>query len=436
MFTTIHTSSLQKASSYLTKMLVFSCFMLLSLLFLSVINGLSTTQPDIIASSCQSVRYVVVDTFNVEVYDQSIHGSAYSLRLFDRMPSSACYNNMVMKTVALSSRTDVQVRDPKTGLILYDRGFFQWAASLLKYTPFAFVGAALSLGSCVITFVQVDGKGGGDSSGPAICIAAASFALLGSAYPAWQTIANGLGSSTANAAEVFAMTASAFENDESFLDLSRRQDVNSTLGSLNMTMFHQGSKYLYHAADGHPVSLAHIFRANATHPLHVYQHGLYETQNRTVRMWPDINNSTSRLRVNMLAKIPYASNSDTNGTLKKRQCETQQVGQGTYEVCDGPPANGGPEDMYYGWDLYGTKKAIDEFEDDEGTTYDNSNGFVNGMLAMGNDIYDRQAWDTCVCQESNNQWIATGSLQLSWDNTYNGYSPCWNANCDGNTQSN
>lgn len=412
-----------------------SCFTLLNLLFLPVINGLPATQPDIIASSCQSIKYVVVDTFNVEVYDQSTHGSAHSLRLFDRMPSSTCYDNMAMKTVALSSRTDVQVRDPETGLILYDRGFFQWGLSLLKYTPFAFIGSAFALGGCVVDWVTTGGGSNG-VSGPAICVVAASLSLLGSAYPAWQTIANVLGSSAADATDVFAMTASAFENGESFLDLSRRQDVNSTLGSLNMTRFHQGSKYLFHAADGRPVSLAHIFSANATHPLHVYQHGLYKTTNQTVRMWPDINNSTSRLRVNMLTKIPYASNSSTNGTLGKRQCETQQEGQYSDEVCDGQAVSGAPEEIYYGWDLYGSQSAIDEFEDDEGTTYDASNGFINGMIAMGEDIYNQQAWDTCVCQETNNQWISTGSLQLSWDGTYNGYSPCWNANCDGNTASN
>lgn len=92
--------------------------------------------------------------------------------------------------------------------------------------------------------------------------------------------------------------------------------------------------------------------------------------------------------------------------------------------------------MFYRWDLYRTQSAIDEFEDDKGSTYDASNGFGSSLYDMGTDIYNQGTWDTCVSQETNNQWIATGSLQMSWDDVYNGYSPCWNANCDGNTASN
>jgi hypothetical protein len=86
--------------------------------------------------------------------------------------------------------------------------------------------------------------------------------------------------------------------------------------------------------------------------------------------------------------------------------------------------------MYYGFDLYGTKAQVDEFQDDLGSTFDDQNGFVPSIEAMANGIVTANAWDTCVCQMTQNTWISTGSIQMSWDNTYNGYSQCFKPNCD------
>jgi hypothetical protein len=86
--------------------------------------------------------------------------------------------------------------------------------------------------------------------------------------------------------------------------------------------------------------------------------------------------------------------------------------------------------MYYGFDLYGTKAQIQQFQADLGTKFDKENGFEPAIVDMARDIVARQAWDTCVCEKAGNTWISTGSIQMSWDNAYNGYSPCWNPDCD------
>lgn len=81
--------------------------------------------------------------------------------------------------------------------------------------------------------------------------------------------------------------------------------------------------------------------------------------------------------------------------------------------------------MYYGFDLYGTKSQINEYEADLGITWDDQNAMIPAIEQMSNDIVRKAAWDTCICEQVKGNWISTGSLQMSWDNTYNGYSPCW-----------
>ncbi|RFU30382.1 hypothetical protein B7463_g5948, partial [Scytalidium lignicola] len=346
-----------------------------------------------------------------------------------------CPSNLIsvaQKDVPLSTRGDIQVRDPNTHLSIYGRGLFSWASSLLQYTPFAFLGGAISLAGCVLNIV-----GGVGSVGSQVgCVAGASMTLLGTAYPAWQVASAKLGPLFASLTGRNNIPADFFNgvNQNEWIALqsaAKRESKNV-------------STTLYHEKDDSSVTLEHIFSANKTHPLRVYHHGTFPTNNQTVTLWPDVNNATHRIRFNMGYHFQFHFENSTllaNKTLSTRQnCPSgdEQINEGQGVSCNAPqsPPPGSPTSMYYGWDLYGDAEEIDEFEDDLGTTDDATNGFVDGVINMSSDIVTKNAWDTCICQKANNQYIATGSLQMTWDETYNGYSDCYTANCDGNTTSN
>jgi hypothetical protein len=107
--------------------------------------------------------------------------------------------------------------------------------------------------------------------------------------------------------------------------------------------------------------------------------------------------------------------SPNNSTFTKRaNCpsgysDKQTEGDATVCLEEGSEASGGPDQAYYGFDLYGSKDAIDEFEDDFGMVYDGSNAAIESSLGLGQDIANDGAFETCICQEtSNSQWVSTG----------------------------
>jgi hypothetical protein len=107
-----------------------------------------------------------------------------------------------------------------------------------------------------------------------------------------------------------------------------------------------------------------------------------------------------------------------------------------YSETPGEPSSEVPQELYYGFDLYGTKNEIEEFNNDLSPTYSNSNGQDAALLYMSEDIAENNSWDTCVCFKTQNTWIATGSVQMSWNGVYNGYSQCWTPNCDNDASIN
>lgn len=420
----IHDYSVQQSTHNRTS-LCKSSFTMFTLLILLPILTLSVSSASLPFSSkdCEPTTYVVLGTDNIAPYNEFLHGTSPTLRLFDKMPSATCERTMKFRNAAsLSPGVDLQVRDTRTSVALNNRGIFTWATSLLKYSPFAFlVSGSVSVISCSIQLAKL--AAGSSQTSLATCLATAALTIIGIAYPSWQVIANSLGAGSASYTDVQELTAFAFSGSQDFLYFDKKRSLN-----ISHPKLFEGSKYLFHAADHTPVSAAHILMANATHPLHVYQHGHVASTNATVRMWPEIRNST--LRIHSMMDFHDASN------LRKRECRDSDPGYQEGELCDDdtdgsqlPP--GAPTGMYYGYDLYGNAATIDNFEADLGTTYDASNGFAGSLEAMGDNMYSLNAWDMCVCQQTQyTEYIATGSLQLTWDNTYNGYSECFNSNCD------
>ena len=174
---------------------------------------------------------------------------------------------------------------------------------------------------------------------------------------------------------------------------------------------------LYHSHNDQQVQLWELFMSNMTHPINVYHHGKFDTGNTTVRMWTEAtNNTASPIRFHNMLKMPYGNSSYTVGShgAKSKRCNIEyDVGQD--EICEqqgyyGGVPSGAPDQAYFGYDLYGTKNDIDQMEDDFGTTDDGNNGYAQVLLSAGEQIYNSNAWDTCICtRNSNGDWISTGT---------------------------
>lgn len=211
-----------------------------------------------------------------------------------------------------------------------------------------------------------------------------------------------------------------------------------------------GNLALYHASNDTMASWEELQHASSTHPVKLYAHGSFMeklqdshglTPNYTLHLWHEESPAENAIRrFHFVTHPPFPSD------VIKRQSRCQQfqppvrevdLGEGVTacddEVSTGPDGNPNyPTGWYYGWDTYGTAAQATTWDDDLGTAYPKENGFVPAMEALGFDFAKYNAWDECVCMQTNNgQWISTGSIQMTWNGGYNGYSPCWNPNCNG-----
>ncbi|KAJ7848898.1 hypothetical protein B0H13DRAFT_2285197 [Mycena leptocephala] len=278
-----------------------------------------------------------------------------------------------------SSRTDLQLRDTRTELsnIVFRRGFFSWAKSLLK---------RMYLGV---------GSEGDKHTGCDVLRPGRHYHVDWHQRVYQAKVAASLATATSNANFELVDVTRSWAQAGTQTDLVRR--------AKNPT-FKFDDPWCRHHASGKPVTLWDVARANSTHPITVlHNHPAFKA---TIRM------------PSMSGRAALPSGCISLGEVKDCTRPGSTV----------PP--NAPATMYYGFDVHGTKAQIQEFQADLGTTYDKKNGFEPALVDMAKDIVARQAWDTCVCEKTQNTWISTGSIQMSWDNTYNGYSPCWKPNCD------
>ena len=103
----------------------------------------------------------------------------------------------------------------------------------------------------------------------------------------------------------------------------------------------------------------------------------------------------------------YGRNQTTSSETAKRQdCDPEtdielEDNPDVYEcVAATGTVDGVPSGAYYGFDLYCGDSDFSEFDADLGLTYATSNGFIDGVIDMSNDIANTNAWDTCVCQQT------------------------------------
>jgi len=66
--------------------------------------------PTASSDDCAPVKYVVLGNHDIALHEKALHGDAPSLRIFNKFANTNCYKKKD-RTVELSSRTDLQLRD-------------------------------------------------------------------------------------------------------------------------------------------------------------------------------------------------------------------------------------------------------------------------------------------------------------------------------------
>ncbi|KAK6981556.1 hypothetical protein R3P38DRAFT_2808034 [Favolaschia claudopus] len=397
---------------------------------------------------CLPVTHVVIDSSTVEIYDASRHGADPHLRLFNMIPLACPDRHVRSLPREPSSRTDLQLRDTRTELsnIVFPRGFLSWAKSLLKWIPYASTAIGLfGLGECVWEWVNQ----GVSVLGATACVLGGVTTLTGIGDIAKARVADSIASANIHAnfelVETAAKVWAEAGTQTEILRRSKNPEFAAYYHAMLQNLTLPGAR---HHSSGKTVTLWDLARANSTHPITLlHDHPAFKANHsHAVNAWstmPDLNSGKPRLHFTV--SFPYADppTPSSDPDLENRQVTsilgcgpptaTNWVSLGQVQECVRPggsvPSNA-PATMYYGFDLYGTKAEIQEYQADLGTKFDKSNGFEQSMVDMSLDIVERQAWDTCVCQQAQGNWISTGSIQMSWDNTYNGFTPCFNPNCD------
>ncbi|KAJ7229168.1 hypothetical protein GGX14DRAFT_555208 [Mycena pura] len=365
------------------------------------------------------------------------HGSDGHLRLFKMIPL-ACPERYVRTLPRQPSpRTDLQLRDTHTELsnIVLARGF--WSAvggALIKWVPYLSTAVGLfGLGECIWEWATK----GATVSGATACVLGGAMTLIGIGGMFQANVAASLASANANANFELVTVTQAWAEAGTQTDFTPRAESGNFSTAYSALLQNWTVPGAYHHSSGNAVTLWDVAKANSTHPITVL-HSLAAFQanhSHAVNVWSSVSNPDSgNPRLHLTVPFPYASSfASTPSTASRRQC----VGVGEEFDCVTPGStlpSGAPATMYYGFDLYGTQSEIEQYQDELGATDDATNDFEPSLVDMSNDIVSRQAWDTCVCEMQSNTWISTGSLQMSWDNTYNGFSPCFNSNCDNNAE--
>lgn len=414
--------------------------------------------PSALDLTCRATPYVLLSTYHSEPYLSAKHGATTDLRIYDHQADVSCYQK-----IWSSSSTDLQLRSTSIGLstFVYRRGLFSWALSLIKFAPLSFGGGTFGLLAGIVGIVGCTLKTrSGEITGLAVCITGSALSLIGGAL--------GVMSAANTANKVLQATAQT----------SRMSSIEWLNAAYELTPFKERREIdgpevqaehsgMYHAHDHSEATWIHMVLANETHPINIYHHGKYASANATLKMWSSLHEKThadnvtnTTLRFHFHA--PFATNLSFNsfptdaladlheqvanerapgsmgyaGTAGTKNPRTwvEYLGQEKFEddITLSSVLPGAPSGMYYGYDFYGDLAHQREFDADLGIKYDASNKFVNGVLAVEKDMFNRNAWDECVCMQTDGQWISTGSMQMTWDNgKYNGNSACYQANCHG-----
>lgn len=88
----------------------------------------------------------------------------------------------------------------------------------------------------------------------------------------------------------------------------------------------------------------------------------------------------------------------------------------------------GPSGHFFYQDFYGTQTNYVDLV--RGLGQKGGNGLRDAVTAFADKQHRENAWHTCVCYQTDDQWVSTGSSQYTWGGgAYNGHDQCWDTNC-------
>ncbi|KAK7036349.1 hypothetical protein R3P38DRAFT_2911440 [Favolaschia claudopus] len=371
-----------------------------------------------IPHGCVPVTHVVIDSSTVEIYDAATHGTNPRLRLFNMIPLACPDRHARSLPLETSSRTDLQLRDTRTDLsiIVFRRGFLSWAKSLLKWVPYASTAIGLfGLGECIWEWATT----GVTVSGATSCVLGGITALYGIGGLAQANAAASLASAEINANFELVDVTRTWAQAGTQTEIVRRSRNPQFAEEYHAMLMNWTLPGAHHHSSGKPITLWDVARANSTHPITVHHaHRAFKANHsHAINVWSTMPNLDSgNPRLHFTVPIPHASTDDSSAPSFALESRQDPPGGGSMsppgggvpcvtigeaEECVTPggsvPPNA-PGTMYYGFDLYGKKKEIEEYQADLGDRLDKENGFEPALVDMAEDIVARQAWDKCMLQ--------------------------------------
>ncbi|KAJ6577929.1 hypothetical protein B0H19DRAFT_572557 [Mycena capillaripes] len=289
-------------------------------------------------SACEPRAHVVIDSFTVEIYNATIHGTDGHLRLFKMIPLACPDRHTGMLPRESSSRTDLQLRDTRTELstIVYRRGFFTWVNSLLKWVPYAKTAVGLfNLGECIWDWVER----GKSVVGGAACVLGGITTVYGIGELLQKNGVISLPTGSTHIKELIEYVDKTFANLSDFV-LSRRADnpeFSAAVAKYHTLIQNWTLPGIRHYATGDGVTLWDVARANATHPITILHsnRAFKANHSHAVNVWSSVPIPGSGVpRFHLTVPFPYASNttstfpSAASSELRRRQGSSGSSGDG------------------------------------------------------------------------------------------------------------
>lgn len=388
---------------------------------------------------------------DIEGYNMSVHSYIRAAPWFcsnDTVPQNATYvpydevKAFIVAQTALNQTAKSDVRSLSTiaPKELAERFIFGWALAKVFTSVIGLAGTLFGT-SCSI-YSAFGGQIG--STTKKACAFAGIIGILTGGYSVMDSIRGARAASVSsdmfqemfitNYAERLGDSSSGIGNLGN--PFRKRDELHAALRNVTTA----GNVYqLHHHETGELHNVLDILSGNRSHPLLAKVSGPHYKDwalSPTLRIWHQAHPTKENRTLTVVSHYNEATEKIVRRQLTCAGAEgvpvyaspvfTNDAQGDELDRCSQIQGSSSPDQMYYGFDLYDTS-SVPELESHVGDKYAES----NGLQPLAAKIADQgNVWDACICNQENGVWESTGSVQYSWDETYNGYSQCWNQGCD------
>lgn len=280
-----------------------------------------------------------------------------------------------------------------------------------------------------------------NSRGTGECVVIAVFTTLSIFFGISLYLSNGL-VHEAMRGNAFAGSHNVDASHSNFVDIGRDQNnylniINNFHGNqvrdVGRDAWDEYTELLrgYHERN---ITLGELLSANSTHRTAIHWEDSNTGFKGPVEIWHEPHPHQQHALITRLGYHPELSAQGLKEAHEKRYvCSYDDWGtklNDNWEAhwCDNGIGYNAPTSVYYGWDTY-NRDNMGQLQSDVGKGNIAYNGFANLVNDVTGFIISQNSWNSCLCFQANGQWVATGALQFSWSDSYNGNSVCYKANC-------